>query len=582
MSRCPKAAPPLPARLEKCPTGIHGLDVITGGGLPRGRPTLICGGAGSGKTLIGMEFLVRGIQQHDEHGVFMSFEERAIDLTENVASLGYDLAALTADGKLVIDQVTIDRGEIMETGEYDLDGLFIRIAAAIAAVGAKRVVLDTIETLFAALTNTQIIRSELRRLFAWLKEKGVTAIITGERGDGTLTRHGLEEYVSDCVIALDQRVTDQIATRRMRIVKYRGSAHGSNEYPFLIDEQGFTVLPITAIDLNYPASQEVVSTGIAKLDLMLGGKGYYRGGSLLVSGTAGTGKTSIAAHFADAACRRGEPCIYFAFEESPDQIIRNMRSIGIDLGIWADQGLLHFAAFRPSAFGLEVHLSTMLKLIGEFKPQVVIVDPVSSFIAAGTESDARSMLMRLIDLLKARQITAMLTSLTTAGHAAEQSEVGISSLTDTWLMVRNLEQAGERTRTMSIIKSRGMKHSNQARELLLGARGVELAQVFVGPDGTIMTGSARVAQEAADRAAVAALEDDIAREEAALLRKRKAVDARIAEMQADLAAEAEEVGATIKTQTSAATGRAAARADQALEREHAGNPQAARHNGGER
>ncbi len=350
MSRQSKQNPPHPSTLAKCPTGIHGLDVITGGGLPHGRPTLVCGSAGSGKTLIGMEFLVRGIQQHGEPGVFMTFEERAVDLTENVASLGYDLADMIADNTLVIDQVTIDRGEISETGEYDLDGLFIRLAAAINEVGARRVVLDTIETLFAALTNTRVIRSELRRLFDWLKEMGVTVIITGERGDGTLTRHGLEEYVSDCVIALDQRVVDQIATRRLRIVKYRGSAHGTNEYPFLIDEQGISVLPITAIDLNYPASQDVVSTGIPKLDVMLGGKGFFRGGSLLVSGTAGTGKSSIAAHFADAACRRGEHCIYFAFEESPGQIVRNMRSIGIDLAGWAEKGLLHFAAFRPSTF----------------------------------------------------------------------------------------------------------------------------------------------------------------------------------------------------------------------------------------
>ena len=547
-----------------------------------GAPRLVCGGAGSGKTLIGMEFLVRGIQQHGENGAFMSFEERATDLAENVASLGYDLTALTADKKLVIDQVQIDRGEIMETGEYDLDGLFIRLAAAIDAVGAKRVVLDTIETLFAALTNTHIIRSELRRLFGWLKEKGVTAIITGERGDGTLTRHGLEEYVSDCVISLDQRVTDQIATRRLRVVKYRGTAHGTNEYPFLIDEQGITVLPITAIDLNYPASRDVVSTGIPKLDSMLGGEGYFRGGSLLVSGTAGTGKSSIAAHFADAACRRGEHCIYFAFEESPDQIVRNMRSIGIDLGSWVEKGLLHFAAFRPSTFGLEVHLSTMLKRIDEIKPRVVIVDPVSSFIAAGTDIDAMSMLMRMIDLLKTRQITALMTSLTSGGHAVEQSEVGISSLIDSWLMLRNLEQAGERTRTLSIIKSRGMKHSNQARELVLSDHGVDLAEVFIGPDGGILTGSLRVAQEAADRAAAAALEDETARKEAAMLRKRKAVEARIAEMQADLAAEAEEVGVAIGVQASAASGRSTARAAQALGREQAGDPQTVRGNGGQR
>jgi len=582
MSRRPKAAPPLPPRLEKCPTGIRGLDVITGGGLPRGRPTLVCGGAGSGKTLIGMEFLVRGIQQHDEHGVFMSFEERATDLAENVASLGYDLNTLIADKKLVIDQVTIDRGEIMETGEYDLDGLFIRLSAAIDEVGARRVVLDTIETLFAALTSTHIIRSELRRLFGWLKEKGVTAIVTGERGDGTLTRHGLEEYVSDCVIALDQRVIDQIATRRLRVVKYRGSAHGTNEYPFLIDEQGITVLPITAIDLNYPASRDVVSTGIAKLDGMFAGKGYFRGGSLLVSGTAGTGKSSISAHFADAACRRGEQCIYFAFEESPDQIVRNMRSIGIDLENWAEKDLLHFAAFRPSTFGLEVHLSTMLKRIDELKPQAVIVDPVSSFMAAGTDLDASSMLMRMIDLLKTRQITALLTSLTSAGHPVEQSEVGISSLTDTWVVLRNLEQAGERTRALSIVKSRGMKHSNQARELVLSNQGVDLVEVFIGPDGSILTGSARVAQEAADRAAAVAQTSDIARKQATMLRRRKAVEARIAEMQADLAAEAEEVDVTIEMQAQAASGRSSARIAQAQEREQAGDPQTGHHDGDRR
>ena len=369
--------------LAKCPTVLHGLDAITGDGLPCGRPTLICGGAGSGKTLFGMEFLVRGIQQHGESGVFMSFEERAKDLTENVASLGYDLPALREDNRLIIDQVVIEASEITEAGEYDLDGLFVRLAAAIAAIDAKRVVLDTVETLYGALADTQAVRAELQRLFRWLKEKGVTVIITGERGDGTLTRHGLEEYVSDCVISLDSRVINQIATRRLRVVKYRGSAHGSNEYPFLIDEQGFTVLPITTIDLNYKASSEIISTGISKLDAMLSRAGYFRGGSLLVSGTAGTGKSSIAAHFADAACRRGEKCIYFAFEEAPDQIVRNMRSIGIDLDLWRRSGLLHFRAFRPSTFGLEVHLSMMLKVIDETKPRIVIVDPVSSFVGAG-------------------------------------------------------------------------------------------------------------------------------------------------------------------------------------------------------
>ena len=576
------AAPP-PPKLPKCPTGIHGLDTITGGGLPRGRPTLVCGGSGSGKTLMGMEFLVRGIQDYNEPGVFMCFEERAKDLAANVSSLGFDLPALIASKKLVIDPVTIDREEIMETGEYSLDGLFVRLNAAIDAVGAKRVVLDTVEALFAALSNQNILRSELRRLFAWLKEKGVTAVITGERGEGALTRHGLEEYVSDCVILLDARVTDQIATRRLRIVKYRGSAHGTNEYPFLIDEQGFTVLPITGINLNYTVSRQTISTGIPSLDAMFGQKGYFRGGSLLVSGAAGCGKTSIAAHFIDAACRRGERCIYFAFEESADQIVRNMRSIGIDLGRWVTKGLLRFDASRPSSLGMEVHLSSMVRLVDQFKPQVVVLDPVTSFEAAGTELDARAMLMRMVDLLKTRQITALFTSLTSAGASAEQSEIGISSLIDSWLVLHNsVVQAGERARTLSVVKSRGMKHSNQARELVLTDQGARLADVFVGPDGTILTGSARMAQEAADLATAAALQQDIARKQAALTRKRKALEAKITEMQAELAIEAEDVGVTIAQQASTASDLQIARTTQAKQREQVGGAQRVRTNGGMR
>jgi circadian clock protein KaiC len=553
-------------RLAKCPTGIHGLDSITGGGLPRGRPTLICGGAGSGKTLFGMEFLVRGIQQ-GEPGVFMSFEEREKDLIENVASLGYDLAALSEKESLIIDQVVIERSEITEAGEYDLDGLFIRLAGAIAAIGAKRVVLDTIEMLFGALTDTQVIRAELHRLFTWLKEKGVTTIITGERGDGTLTRYGLEEYVSDCVISLDQRVINQIATRRLRVVKYRGSAHGSNEYPFLIDEHGITVLPITSIDLNYKASSETISTGVAKLDAMLGLGGYFRGSSVLVSGTSGTGKSILAAHFANATCRRGERCAYFAFEEAPDQIIRNMRSVGIDLDAWRTAGVLHFRAFRPSTFGLEVHLSMMLKSLEEIEPRVAIVDPVSSLVGAGTESDTHSMLMRLIDLLKTRQITTFLTSLT-AGMPAEQTEIGVSSLMDTWVLLRNLESAGERSRTLAIIKSRGMNHSNQARELILSNDGADLADVFVGPNGGILTGSARAAQESADAAVAIAMTEETAVKQASLLRKRKVIEAKIAEMEADLAAETAEVELAAKTRDATAATLASTRSTLAREREH--------------
>lgn len=539
--------------LEKCRSGIKGLDAITGGGLPRGRPILVCGGSGTGKTLFGMEFLVRGIEESKEPGVFLCFEERAQELAANVVSLGFDLPRLIAQKKLVIDQVRIDRADITETGEYSLDGLFIRLDAAIQSIGAKRLVLDTVEALFAALTNLGILRSELGRLFDWLREKGITTIVTGERGEGTLTRHGLEEYVSDCVIVLDQRVTDQIATRRMRIVKYRGSAHGTNEYPFLIDEHGFTVLPITTIGLQYAAPTAIVSTGIAKLDAMLGHGGYFRGGTLLASGTAGTGKTSIAAHFVDAACRRGERCAYFAFEESSEQIVRNMRSIGFNLQKWVEKGLLSFFAARPATFGLETHLNAILRTVEDFKPRIVVLDPVSSFDAAGTPLDVKAMLMRVVDLLKSKQITVLMTSLSRNGQS-EESVGGISSLIDTWILLRNREWSGERTRILTLIKSRGSKHSNQDRELLLTDRGIDLVDIVVGPDGAVLTGSARFAQAAADRAQAVARRQESGRVKALLLRRRKAMEAKIAEMQADLTAEALANGiSTDEAASSAAT-----------------------------
>ena len=521
--------------LQKVRTGIEGLDEITNGGLPKGRPTLVCGGAGSGKTLLGMEFLVRGATQYNEPGVFMSFEESAEELTKNVASLGFDLSRLAASKRLLIDHVRVERSEIEETGEYDLDGLFIRLELAINSIGAKRVVLDTVESLFAGLPNALILRSELRRLFQWLKDKGMTAIITGEKGENTLTRHGLEEYVSDCVIFLDHRVTDQLSVRRMRIVKYRGSTHGTNEYPFLIEEKGISVLPITSIGLNHPVSTQRVSTGIPRLDTMLGGKGYFRGSSILLSGTAGTGKTSAAASFVDAACRRGERCIFFAFEESSAQIIRNMRSVGIDLEPWVTKGLLKFHAERPSVYGLETHLLTMHKAINEFKPAVVVLDPITNLISAGNPLDVKSMLTRLIDILKMNQITAMFTTLTSAGGPLEQSEVGISSLADAWLLLRDIEIGGERNRGLYILKSRGMAHSNQIREFLLTDQGINLLDVYVGPSG-VLTGSARLAQEAQEKETQLAYQQEIELKKRNLESKRKALEAQIAALHAELAA----------------------------------------------
>ena len=521
--------------LPKAPTGISGLDEITLGGLPRGRPTLVCGAAGCGKTLLAMEFLLRGAEQYGETGVFMAFEETEQDLAQNVRSLGFDLEKLVADGKISVDYVRIERTEIEETGEYDLEGLFLRLGLAIDAVGAKRVVLDTLETLFGGFTNQALLRSELRRLFRWLKDKGVTAIITGERGEGQLTRQGLEEYVSDCVILLDHRVREQVSTRRLRIVKYRGSTHGTNEYPFLIDENGIHVLPLTSLQLNHDASSERISSGIPRLDNMLGGEGYYRGSSVLVSGTAGTGKTSLSAHFAHATCARGERCLYLAFEESPQQLVRNMKSIGLDLGPWIKKGLLRLEASRPTLLGIEAHLAVIHKMVNEFQPQVVILDPISNFATAGTENDAQAMLLRLIDLLKSRQITAMFVHLTGGGSSWEKTDVGVSSLIDTWILLRDIELAGERNRGIYVLKSRGMKHSNQIREFLITPEGIRLEEVYVGPEG-VLTGSMRAAQEDREKAAAQARGQEIERKQRELARKRAALEAQIAALRTEFEA----------------------------------------------
>jgi circadian clock protein KaiC len=519
--------------LPKARTGIQGLDEITGGGLPQGRPTLVCGSAGAGKTLLGMEFLIRGTTQYNEPGVFMAFEETTEELTKNVRSLGFDLKQLVADKKLRLDHVRVERSEIEETGEYDLEGLFVRLGYAIDAIGAKRVVLDTIESLFSAFTDQAILRAELRRLFRWLKDKGVTAVITGERGkEGSLTRQGIEEYVSDCVILLDHRVHEQLSTRRLRVVKYRGTTHGTNEYPFIINKRGISVLPVTSLGLAHKASRERVSTGIERLDAMLGGRGIYRGSTALITGSAGTGKTSLVAHFIDAACRRGEKCLYIAFEESPDQIVRNMESIGRDLQQHLQSGLLRFQASRPTLHGLELHLVTLHQAIEDFQPANVVLDPVTNLVQAGTHSEAHAMLMRMIDYLKSLGTTTWMTSLTEGG-AVEQTEVGISSLTDTWILLRNIESSGERNRGLYLIKSRGMAHSNQIREYRLTDHGFEVMDVYLGPAGSL-TGSARLAQETKERGEETLRELEFQRQQAQMEAERKAVEAQIAALQARL------------------------------------------------
>lgn len=553
-----RTQPDRDAGLPKTPTGIAGLDEITRGGLPTGRPTLVCGGAGCGKTMLAAEFLVRGATEFGEPGVFMSFEESGEDLAANMRSLGFDLVKLQRDGLLAIDHVKVERSEIEETGEYDLEGLFIRLGHAIDRIGAKRVVLDTLEALFAGLPNPAVLRSELRRLFHWLKERGMTAVVTAERGDNNmLTRYGMEEYVADCVLLLDQRIVDQVSTRRMRVVKYRGSSHGTNEYPFLISDSGLSVLPITSTRLDHPAYTERVSTGVRGLDEMLGGQGVYRGGSVLVSGSAGTGKSTLAACFVDAACRRGERAVLFAYEESAPQLLRNMRSVGLDLERWVKKGLLDIQASRPALHGLEQHLVQMYDTVSRIRPQVVAVDPISNLTIQDADPMLKAMLVRLVDFLKYEAVTSFFTTLTHEGsHAAELlSEIGVSSMMDTWVVLSNHEYNGERTRTVQLPKSRGMAHSSQVREFVFGDHGVDLVDVFVSGQ-RVLTGAARQAQQARETAESLWREREHAQRLQQLADQRQLLDAQIAGLRAEADAREAELGLRIEREG----GRAAAAA----------------------
>ena len=549
-----KTSTPEASPLPKARTGIQGLDEVTEGGLPLGRPTLICGSAGSGKTMLAAEFLVHGAVDYGEPGVFMMFEENAEELAQNLRSLGVDLDKLRKQKKIAVDHVHIERNEIQETGEYDLEGLFIRLGHAIDTIGAKRVVLDTIEALFSGLPNHAVLRAELRRLFRWLKDRGVTAVITGERGEQSLTRYGLEEYVADCVILLDHRIVDQVSTRRLRVVKYRGTEHGTNEYPFLIGKNGISVLPITSMRLDHRASSERVPTGIAGLDDMLGGTGLYRGSSTLVSGAPGTGKSSIGASFVDAACRRGERALMFAYEESSHQVLRNMASIGIDLGQWERRGLLHIDASRPTLHGLEQHLVHMYELVRDLEPSVVVVDPISNLTMDRDDRSLKPTLMRLIDFLKQKGVTALFTSLTSdmAVDVAD-SQVGVSSLMDTWILLSNMANNGERTRTLQVLKSRGMPHSHQVREFVMGDRGVDLVDVYLAGD-RVLTGTARISQVAQEEAASDLRRRDHDRRLKELASHRKAIDAQIAALNAQADERAGEVEFAIERERLMADG----------------------------
>jgi circadian clock protein KaiC len=530
----------LKQEIERCPTGIRGLDEILGGGLPRGCPTIFSGGPGCGKTIFGLEFVVRGLENFDEPGVFISFEETAEELARNVSSIGIDLMKHVRAKKIVVDYIQIEPRQSETAGDYNLEGLFIRLRHAIKAANAKRIVVDSIEALFSGFSDAHLLRAEIGRLFRWLKESGITAIITAEKGEGSFTRHGLEEYLADCVIFLDHRVTDEHSVRRLRVIKYRGANHATNEFPFLIDSGGISCMPISSVELAYKAPRKRVSTGVAGLDEMLGGKGFFCGSSVLISGTAGTGKTTLAANFVNAACERGERALYFAFEESPDQITRNMESVGLDLKRWVNKGLLKFEAVRPTFSGLESHLMRMLRVVERFNPGVVVIDPLTNLLAVGAPAEVKNMIMRVIDHLKKHEITAFFTSLTEGGAPIEATDIGVSSLIDTWLLLRDIETQGERNRGLYILKSRGMPHSNQIREFLITSSGVELVDMYVSRDGALV-GSARVARETLDRERIKVSQSAERRLRQQQEERRRAFEADIAARRSALTAELEEL-----------------------------------------
>ncbi|SHO66656.1 circadian clock protein KaiC [Pseudoxanthobacter soli DSM 19599] len=536
-----------PTGISKSLTGISGFDDLTLGGLPDGRPTLVCGSAGCGKTLFASTFLINGARLYDEPGVFVTFEERPADIVDNVASLGFGLDKLVEEGRIAFEHIAVDPAELAEAGDYDLEGLFLRLELAIETVGAKRVVLDTIESLFSAFSNLAILRAEIRRLFDWLKEKGLTTVITGERGDGALTRQGLEEYVSDCVILLDHRVQNQISTRRMRIVKYRGTAHGTNEYPFLIDEEGFSVLPVSSLGLNHKASEERVSTGIPDLDAMLSGGGFHRGTSILLSGVAGTGKSSVGASFVDAACARGEKAIYFSFEESANQAVRNMRSLGIDLGRWLEEDRLRFVAVRPTFYSLEMHLAVMLREIQRFEPTTVVLDPISAFIESGDRFEVQSMLLRVVDFLKSRGVTGVFTHLSHQQEGAVATDAGLSSLMDAWILLLNREVGGEFNRELYLLKARGMPHSNQVREFVMTEHGIKLIPPYLGESGAL-TGSVRKQEEARSRREEVRRKAEVSRLQRQIDQRRRRAAAQMEALKAELEADELEMQAFLKAE----------------------------------
>ncbi len=524
--------------IAKSRTGIEGFDDLTLGGLPSGRPSLVCGSAGCGKTLFASTFLINGARHYGETGVFVTFEERPVDIVDNVQSLGFDLQGLIDQERILIEHIAIDPTEVAEVGDYDLEALFLRLEFAVDQIGAKRIVLDTIESLFSAFQNPAVLRAEIRRLFDWLKQKGLTAVITGERGDGTLTRQGLEEYVSDCVILLDHRVDNQISTRRLRIVKYRGTAHGTNEYPFLIDEDGFSVLPVSSLGLNHKVYDERISTGVADLDDMMAGGGFYRGSSVLITGVAGSGKSSLSGMMADAACRRGEKALYLSFEESQAQTVRNMKSIGTDLGRWIGSGQLRYIAARPTFYSLEMHLAVMLREIARFQPSVVVLDPISAFLGSGELGEVQAMLLRIVDYLKSHGITGVFTHIAHAQDA--ETDAGLSSLMDAWILLLNRESNGEFNRELYLLKARGIAHSNQVREFVMSDHGIQLLEPYLG-EGGALTGSARRAEEARVRRAEADRRSDVARLQDQIVHRRRRAQAQIEALQAELAADESEL-----------------------------------------
>ena len=526
-------------------TGVKGLDDVLGGGIPQGHAMLLVGKPGTGKSILSMEYLLHGIELHKENGVYISFEESEKQIISNAASFGWKFEEMVKKNKLAISYIDMQPEQMRTVGDYDLSALILRVKGAIKKVNARRVVIDGINNLLSTFDDERIIRSDLLRLIREIKEVNATIFITGERGHDSWSKMGFEEYLADGLMHLDNRTDGNYQTREIQVVKCRGINHYTGKSPFIINSEGMSIRPLITADFDYKVLKSRVSTGIADIDNMLGGKGLYRGSTVYITGPSGAGKTSISSSFANGACSRGERALFLAFEESSDQIIRNMKSIGLSLDKWVNEKLLYFYTARATTNSLEGHLDNIMTMVREVEPTCVVLDPISAFRPIANENETKLMLIRLNDYLRARKITTVFTALSSDGEYSEHADVQLSSIADTWIVVRIMDYKGERNNVMQLMKSRGMSHSRQMKEMYFTGNGLKLQNVYQGPEG-VLTGAARIGQEKYEKLKEARNVIEIDKNRKKIERKKSLLEASIEALKHEYEEELEALHAAIE------------------------------------